>query len=108
MDMIFLIALVLSLAVCAQTLVIAGIEGNIVHVRNGREPKAGVALFPMVPVYQLIALGLAWGLQRLVPNMATVLLLAIFAVLFAIWAVSYRRAKAEYRRVLAASRVSLP
>ena len=108
MDMIFLIAMVLSLAVCAQTVVIASIEGNIVHVRNGREPKAGVSLFPMVPVYQLIALGIAWGLQRLVPNMAAVLLLAIFAGLYAIWVASYRRAKAEYRRVLAASSISPP
>ncbi|WP_457445900.1 hypothetical protein [Roseateles sp. P5_E4] len=102
--MIFLVALVLSVVLCVQTVAIEIVEGNTVHVRHGREPKAGVALFPMVPLYQLIALGLAWGLQRLMPDVAMAVLLAIFSGLFALWVVSYRRAKAEYQRLLAASR----
>jgi hypothetical protein len=102
--MIFLIAMALSVALCIQTVAVAIVQGNIVHVRNGRAPNAGVSLVPMVPLYQLIALGLAWSLQRVVPDMAVIVLLALFAVTSAVWVVSYRRAKAEYLRVLEASR----
>ena len=101
--MTYLVALLLSAIVCVQAFASEIVNGNTRHVRHGRKPNAGAALFPNVPVYQLLELGLAWIIERFAPSAAMVVLLAIHAVLFAIWAVSFHRARAEYSRALAES-----
>lgn len=101
--MIYFVALVLSVIFSVQTFASEIVAGNTTHVRNGRKPNAGVAIFPNVPFHQLTDLGVAWVLEHFVPSAAMVVLLATHAVLFAVWAFSFRRARAEYARALAES-----
>src|SRR5262249_40038460 len=52
--MIYLIAILLSLVVCWQGVASGVTRGNITHLKAGRLPNAGVAIFPVVPVVQLV------------------------------------------------------
>lgn len=101
--MIYLIALILSLAVCAQSVASGIVSGNIAHLKHGREPNAGVSLFPMIPLFQMLALGLAWFLEHYIPSFAILALSCSFLALFAIWLVSFKRSKAELARTMQAA-----
>jgi hypothetical protein len=68
--MIYFVAIILSLIATWQSLVSEVIAGNITYVKCGRQPNAGAALFPTVPFFQLLAVGVAWLLQTFVPRYA--------------------------------------
>lgn len=68
--MTYLIAIILSLVVCVQMVAIELIHGSIRHLQQGREPKAGVSLVPMIPFFQLLALGFAWLIEHYFPRHA--------------------------------------
>jgi hypothetical protein len=102
--MVYVLALVLSVLACAQTVASAIVAGNIFHVENGREPNAGVSLLPMIPLFQLVALGIAWSLNRLIPSMAIEVFLGVYVAFSAAWLVSFKRSKAELDRVLTDAR----
>ncbi len=91
--MIYLIALILSVVVCAQSVASGLVSGNITHLKHGRKPNAGVSLFPMIPLFQLLALALAWFLEHYIPRVAILALACSFLALFAIWLMSFRRLK---------------
>jgi hypothetical protein len=95
--MIYVIALVLSLVVCAQTFASEVYYGNILHIKNGRKPTAGAALFPAIPSYQLLALGLARLLDNAFPTLAIWMLMALFVVFSAFWLFSFKRLKTELK-----------
>jgi hypothetical protein len=97
----YAIALILSVAFCVQTVVIALTLANTVHVENGREPNAGFSIVPMVPLYQLIAVGLTWVLERTVSHATLATLLILYAMLSVRWLLSYRKARSDYERALA-------
>lgn len=42
--------------------------GNISHVKNGRKPEAGAAIFPVIPVSQIFYIGLVWGGDKVYPG----------------------------------------
>jgi len=45
------------------------IQGNIRHIENGREPNAGAAVFPTVPLIPIVYLVISWGLNNLIENL---------------------------------------
>jgi hypothetical protein len=102
--LVYVVALVLSVLACAQTVASAIVAGIVIHVKSGREPNAGVSLLPMIPLFQLVALGIAWGLNRLIPSMAIGVLLGCYAAFSAAWLMSFKRSKAELDRVLTEAR----
>ena len=98
--MIYLVALAVSVLACAQAAASVIVDGNVIHVKNGREPNAGVSLLPMIPLFQLLALGIAWGLNHLIPSMAIGVFLGCYTAFSAAWLVSFKRSKAELDRLL--------
>ena len=102
--MIYFVAIILSVAVCAQTVASGTLSGNITHLKNGRKPNAGVSIFPMIPLFQLLALGIAWTLEHFVPRFAFWILLGSFLALFVFWLMSYKRLKAELDRAMLAAK----
>ena len=100
--MIYLIAIILSLVACAQSFLSEATIGNITHLKNGRPPNAGVALFPLIPFMPLLFLGAAWILRRFVPEYAMWILVGAFLTLSLIWMVSFAKLRAELRRTEAA------
>ncbi|KGF71499.1 hypothetical protein DO97_18050 [Neosynechococcus sphagnicola sy1] len=100
--MLYLVAIVLSFAACAQAVASELASGNIKHLKHGRKPNAGVALLPMIPVFQLVALGLAWVLEQVVPNYAILVLVALYLCIFLFWVVSYKRLRSQLQVAVAA------
>lgn len=101
--MIYFVAIILSLAVCAQSVASGVLSGNITHLKHGRKPNAGVSLFPMIPLFQLLALGIAWTLEQFIPRFAFWVLLGSFLALLVAWLMSYKRLKAEFDRAMLAA-----
>jgi hypothetical protein len=50
--MVYLLAILFSLVASVQTFASEITAGKIGHVENGREPKAGAAIFPTIPVFR--------------------------------------------------------
>jgi hypothetical protein len=98
--LIYLVALAVSVFACAQTVASVIVDGNVIHVKNGREPNAGVSLLPMIPLFQLLALGIAWVLDRFIPSMAIGVFLGCYTAFSAAWLASFKRSKAELDRLL--------
>ena len=71
-------------------------QGNITHIENGREPVAGVAVFPTFPVVQVLCLGAAFGLNLWSPDRAILIGMIVFGVMFLAWIVSYVRLRTKY------------
>jgi hypothetical protein len=66
------------------------LRGNISHLRNGRAPNAGAAVFPSLPLNPILLAGLAWLLDHLHPHAGLWAVSAIFFVSFPAWALSRR------------------
>ena len=99
--MVYLIALVVSAFACAQVVASGIVAGNIIHVRNGRESRASVSLLPMIPLFQLVALGIAWCLNRFIPSVAIGVFLGCYAAFSVAWLFSFKKSRAELARALA-------
>ena len=100
--MIYVIAIILSLIVCVQCFASEITAGNIRHVNHGRTPNASAALFPLVPIAQLLAAGGAWLLQTFVPRFAIWIVVGSFLVITIAWMRSFARLRSEFRKVTAA------
>jgi len=68
--MLYLLAVIFSLVACVQSFASEIMAGNIEHLENGRLPNAGAAIFPLIPVLPLFAVGAAWLIQSLIPHYA--------------------------------------
>jgi len=101
--MLYVIAVVLSAVVCVQAVASGLASGNITHLKYGREPNAHVSLFPMIPLFQLLALGIAWLLEQVMPSFAIGVLFVLFLVLLAFWLVSFKRLRSELRHAMSAA-----
>jgi len=98
--MTFLLAIVLSVIVSVYAFASEITAGNIGHLQNGREPNAGAALFPTIPFLQVVAVGVAWFLEKVAPEYAVWALLGAFLVLTVMWAVSFVKLRAELGRAI--------
>jgi hypothetical protein len=107
-QMIYLLGIILSLIVCGQLFALEITNGNINHVKNGRIPNAGAALFPLIPTLPLLAAGGTWLLEAFVPDFATWIILACFLLFTIVWAVSFARLRAEFQKTVANSDVNKP
>ena len=97
--MIYLVAVILSFVACVLSFACEITEGNITHVRYGRELNAGAALFPAIPFFQLVFVGVAWLVTYFVPDHAFWILTGLCVVLFGAYAFSLWRLRAEWKRV---------
>ncbi len=96
--MTYLLAIVLSLIVSVFAFASEITAGNIGHLRNGRAPNAGAALFPTIPVFQVLAVGIAWLLDMVLLDYTVWVLLGGFLVLVVLWAVLFVKLRAELAR----------
>jgi hypothetical protein len=97
--MVYLLAILFSLVASVQTFASEITAGNIGHVKNGRDPKAGAAIFPTIPVFQLLAASAAWLLQTFIPHYAVWVLVASYLIFSVIWGFSFTKLKAELNRI---------
>jgi hypothetical protein len=68
-------------------------EGNKVHVENGREPNASVALFPAIPSIPIGYAATTWLLNRAAENLGFWLVCTYGLVMITLDAIAYRRAR---------------
>ncbi|MES2980705.1 MAG: hypothetical protein V4727_00195 [Verrucomicrobiota bacterium] len=95
--MIFLVAAILSVIICFAGIPAAINRGNEEHVKNGRQPNAGVAFAPdllvMIPVWSIGT----WMLDRFLGrDWAWGLLLFVSAALLGLNLLQARRSTREY------------
>ena len=76
------------------------IAGNIGHVRYGREPNAGAAIFPSIPSIPVFAVGVSWLLNLWHMNLGTWTVIGACFVSACCCAVGQRRLNAELRTVM--------
>ena len=93
----YIIALLVSLVFCVLSFVSEVTSGNIVHLRNGREPNAGAAIIPTIVVIPLIFLIATWIGFKFIPEYAPWILWALSGVFMFSWTKAFLR----QRKVLA-------
>jgi hypothetical protein len=94
--MMYALIIFMSLVACVLGFISEVTRGNIGHIKHGRKPEAGAAIFPTIPTVQIITVLLAWGLNHLYPNLGFYTVIAIFGLLYAMWIVSYPKLKREF------------
>jgi hypothetical protein len=97
--MLYLLAIIFSLVASVQSFASEIMAGNITHLKNGRQPNAGAAIFPTIPVIPLLAIGAAWLLQTFIPHYAVWILVGLFVIFSAFWAFSFAKLRAEFDRI---------
>jgi len=97
--MIYLLAIIFSLVVCVQSFASEITAGNITHIKNGRLPNAGAAIFPTIPIFPLLAIGAAWLLQTFIPQYALWILVGSFLIFSVFWALSFTRLKTKFDQI---------
>ncbi len=98
--MIYILAILFGLTVCVQSFLSEVTAGNIGHLRNGREPNAGAALFPTFPFIPLLFVVIAWILQMFT-QWAIWIFVVSFLALSVFWAIGFAKLKAEFNRLVA-------
>ncbi|MCX7006959.1 MAG: hypothetical protein NTY53_06875 [Kiritimatiellaeota bacterium] len=93
--MMYGIVIVLSLVSSFMGFASEVTTGNIVHIKNGRKPNAGAAIFPVIPIAQILALLVAWGLNRIHPSLGFYTVSVLFVVFCVFWIPSFRKLKKE-------------
>ena len=98
-------ALVVLLAVVFTFLGFASecAAGNIIHVKNGREPNAGAAIFPGIPFIPIIAFVIVRLLNRLIANLGFSIFFLSFVLYLPFWWVDLRRMNEELANLTAAT-----
>jgi hypothetical protein len=96
--MTYPLAIVLSVIVSVYAFASEITAGNIGHLQNGRQPNAGAALFPTIPVFQMVAVGVSWIVELAIPEYTAWVLVVGFLILTAIWAVSFVKLRGELAR----------
>lgn len=100
--MIYMIAVILGLVACVQSFLSEITTGNITHLKNGRPPNAGAALFPLIPFVPLLFVSAAWILRTFASEYAVWILVGAFLTLSLFWAFSFAKLRAERHRIEAA------
>ena len=102
-DMLYLLSVFFSVIYCVQGFAIEITKGDIVHLENSRTPNAGAALFPAIPCFQILAIGLAWLLKQCFQHHAFLVLTLLFLISSIYWWVSFARLRAIYKKKKAES-----
>jgi len=92
--MLYLGLVILALISCGVGFGLEVVTGNIAHIKNGREPNAGAAILPAIPIIPATYVLAAWGLNYLYPNLGY-MVVSVYGVLsIAIGVFQYRKARA--------------
>lgn len=97
--MIYWAAAASSLIACLLSFAHEATTGNTLHVQYGRPPNAGAAIFPTIPLFQFVFVGMAWIIQFLVPSHAIAVLTIFFVVILSLQTVSLWKAIAKWKQV---------
>lgn len=92
---IYLLIVVLSLVSCFIGFALHCVRGNITHLKNGREPNAGAALFPDIPMVPCFYVLAAWLMNKAFQNSGFVIVIAYFCIASGIKAFQYKKLKHE-------------
>ena len=97
--MVYFVALVLSLLLFVQVVASESVSGNIGHLEQGREPNAGVAIFPIIPSAQFLLLGIAWLLEKFLPNQYLSTLVFLHVLFSNFWLADYRKSLSKLKHL---------
>lgn len=75
------------------------VNGNIAHLRNGREPNAGAALFPTIPVIPALHFGVACGLNLVYENLGWYVIFSYFGIAAILRVVTITKLNREFKRL---------
>lgn len=70
-------------------------NGNIAHVRNGREPNAGAAIFPGIPFFPIIAIVIMRIGDSFYPNLGFGAIIVGFLLFVPYWIWEIRKLNAQ-------------
>ena len=77
----------------AITVILEIINGNVIHLENGREPNATVALFPIIPMAQISYLMAAWLTNKFESNFGFKMVGAWFIFIMILKVILIKRAQ---------------
>jgi hypothetical protein len=92
---IYLLIVVLSVVSCFIGFALQCARDNITHLENGREPNAGAALFPDIPMVPCSYLLAAWLMNEVFQNSGFVIVISYFCIASGIKAFQYKKLKHE-------------
>ena len=95
--MSYLVSIAFSLVACVLQFACTITGGNAAHLRHGRTPNATFVLFPAIPCYPLLFV----GVQFFLPHYALWVFAGICLFLFVQWLVFAFQLRAERRRAVA-------
>jgi hypothetical protein len=98
--LLYLAVVGISLLSCFVGFSLECVQGNIVHLKHGRPPNAGAALFPTLPVIPAAYLLVAWGVNQWLPMMGFVAVGAYSLGSIALRVLSIRRANLVLKGML--------
>ncbi|MDM1019774.1 hypothetical protein QSV37_05535 [Acinetobacter sp. VNK23] len=98
--MIYLVAFLLSLIFSWQNLISSGLQGNITHLQNNREPNAGVSIIPAIPFFQIVFLIFAWLLNYFFHQFAIQILCILFITQFIFWFIPFKQQQKQFHQML--------
>lgn len=101
--MAYAIVIVLSVIFTFLGFAIEITSGNIVHVKHGREPNAGAAIFPNIPCIPVTVVLFTWFLNGCYPNLGFWIVVGLFTLYVPYWWWSLRRMNGELQSLLATS-----
>ena len=99
--MIYILAVFLGFVACVMSFASEITAGNICHLKHGRQPNAGAALFPTVAVIPLLAICATWLLRTFLPAHAVSILVGSFLLFACLWTIFFVRLRAQFRRIYA-------
>jgi len=97
--MLYFLAILFSLVASVQSFASEITAGNITHLKNGRLPNAGAAIFPTIPIFQLLSIAAAWLLRRFTSQYAIWILIGSFLIFSLVWTLSFWKLSAEFNRI---------
>jgi hypothetical protein len=100
-DVTYGIVVVLSIVVAFLGFATEITESNILHVKNGREPNAGAAIFPGIPFIPLVTIGLVWAIDWIYPHLGFGLFMTLFCLFVPYWWFNIRRSDKQLRALIA-------
>ncbi|HEY8942117.1 MAG TPA: hypothetical protein VIM59_18115 [Cellvibrio sp.] len=99
-SILYFLLLVTSFALCCAGSYQEILRGNIVHLQNGREPNAGVALFPTIPFVQAMHFGIVYGLNLAQENLGWYVITVYFSLAILCLCYMISKLKAEYNKLV--------
>ena len=97
--MMYVLIIIISLVLSAMSFAGEITQANITHIKNGREPDAGAALFPTIPFIPLFIVLLTWGLNTVYENLGFYSIIGCFVAYLPIWYFSYRTSVKELKSI---------